>query len=94
MISIDRPTEKISDELEKCCVCCVKCVFADSALVILHTDTQQRNSRRVKSSAIYSRLHSIHSKHTDFEIHYKIIIRRITFPLKMITTKAITEYIF
>lgn len=33
-------TEKISDELEKCCVCCVRCVFADSALVVLHTYTQ------------------------------------------------------
>ena len=72
-----RPTEIISDKLEKCCVCCVRCVFADSALVILHTDTQQytaltqqRNSRCVKSSAIYSLLHSIHSKHTDFEIHF------------------------
>ena len=67
-------TEIISDEIEKCCVCCVRCVFADSALVILHTDTQQytaltqqRNSRCVKSSAIYSLLHSIH---TDFEIHF------------------------
>jgi hypothetical protein len=72
-----RPTEIISDEIEKCCVCCVRCVFADSALVILHTDTQQytaltqqRNSRCVKSSAIYSLLHSIHSIHTDFEIHF------------------------
>ena len=72
-----RPTEIISDEIEKCCVCCVRCVFADFTLVILHTNTQQytaltqqRNSRCVKSSAIYSRLHSIHSKHTDFEIHF------------------------
>jgi hypothetical protein len=85
-------TEIISDEIEKCCVCCVRRVFADSALVILHTDTQQytaltqqRNSRCVKSSTIYSLLHSIHSKHTDFEIHFSFFRKgKITIPEKVI----------
>ena len=68
---------KISDEIKKCCVCCVRCVFADFTLFIytpMCSTTQQRNSRCVKNYAIYRRLHTMCSIHTVFEIHFSFQI--------------------